>query len=327
MKRGVISYKKSYLKPFVREKNRMKRIRFVVGSIIENNGSKQFSDFYDRIHIDEKWFYITTTNKRFILLPCEEAPYRTAISKNFITKVMFLAAVARPRKDPVTGEWIFNGKIGIWPFVKKVAAKRASRNRPRGTIETKPITVDREVYLEFLRVNLLPAISTEFPNLEQRIIVQQDNAGPHVQEDEPDFLDDATIMGLDVSLKCQPPQSPDFNVLDLGFFNAIQSLQQQKKAETIEQLIQHVEAAFNELSPETLEKVWITLMGCMEESLWVNGGNNYTIPHLKKDASLRNNQLPTSLEVSDNLYNLSLSYLAENAQSDDGSDEEEVDQN
>jgi hypothetical protein len=187
LQRGTISYKCSNLKPFVRDKNRLKRIYFVIGNIKENNGTKEFCDFYDRIHIDEKWFYITTENKKFILLPCEEVPYRTAISKNFITKVMFLAAVARPRKDPLTGEWTFSGKIGIWPFVKKIAAKRASRNRPRGTIETKPITVDREVYLEFLRVNLLPAISTEFPNLEQRIIVQQDNAGPHVQEDEPDL--------------------------------------------------------------------------------------------------------------------------------------------
>jgi hypothetical protein len=104
-------------------------------------------------------------------------------------------------------------------------------------------------------------------------------------------------MGLDMSLKCQPPQSPDFNVLDLGFFNAIQSLQQQKKAETIEQLIQNVEDSFNELSSETLERVWITLMSCMEESLWVNGSNNYTIPHLKKGALLQNNELPRTMEV------------------------------
>ena len=31
----------------------------------------------------------------------------------------------------------FDGKIGIWPFIEKVAAKKNSRNRHKGTLETK----------------------------------------------------------------------------------------------------------------------------------------------------------------------------------------------
>ena len=39
----------------------------------------------------------------------------------------------------------------------------------------------------------------------------------------------------------QPPNSPDFNILDLGFFNSIQSLQQQKRMTDIDELITAVD--------------------------------------------------------------------------------------
>jgi len=44
---------------------------------------------------------------------------------------MFLTAVARPRFD-VEDIMIFDGKIGMHPFVSSKLAKRKSLNRPRG---------------------------------------------------------------------------------------------------------------------------------------------------------------------------------------------------
>ena len=58
---------------------------------------------------------------------------------------MFLAAVARPRVEPATGE-TFDGKIGIWLFSKVVAAQLSSKNRKKGTLEAKPIDVNRDTY-------------------------------------------------------------------------------------------------------------------------------------------------------------------------------------
>jgi len=46
---------------------------------------------------------------------------------------MFLAAVARPRFDAI-GTVIFDGKLGIWSFTYKEAAKRKSKNRDAGTM-------------------------------------------------------------------------------------------------------------------------------------------------------------------------------------------------
>ncbi len=40
---------------------------------------------------------------------------------------------------------MFDGKIGICPFVVQEAAQRSSKNLPCGTLETKHINVDSKV--------------------------------------------------------------------------------------------------------------------------------------------------------------------------------------
>lgn len=49
---------------------------------------------------------------------------------------MIIAALVRPHIT--SGEVIFDGKIGIFPFTKMVPAKRWSKNKDAGIIETKP---------------------------------------------------------------------------------------------------------------------------------------------------------------------------------------------
>jgi hypothetical protein len=55
--------------------------------------------------------------------------------------------------------------------------------------------------------------------------------------DDPQFCECAKQYGFDIRLICQPANSPDFNVLDLGFFRAIQSIQYKKNAKTLKDLI------------------------------------------------------------------------------------------
>jgi len=99
---------------------------------------------------------------------------------------MFLTTVARPRYDS-QGNETFSGKNGIWPFVKEVPATRRSENRPRGTIETNTIKVDRKVMREFLIEKVLPAMQAVWPenDVEQIIYIQQDNAKPHILPTDP----------------------------------------------------------------------------------------------------------------------------------------------
>jgi hypothetical protein len=89
------------------------------------------------------------TKQKIYLVEGEEAPQSKTRHKGHIIKVMFLAAVARPHFDDVTGESLFDGKIGICPFVEEKAAQRASANRPRGTPELRSVCVTAEHYLDF----------------------------------------------------------------------------------------------------------------------------------------------------------------------------------
>lgn len=50
------------------------------------------------------------------------------------------------------------------------------------------------------------------------IWIQQDNATSHVPPNDVDFQVAVAQTGLDIKIMYQPSNSPDMNVLDLGFF-------------------------------------------------------------------------------------------------------------
>ena len=77
----------------------------------------------------------------------------------------------------------------------------------------------------------------------ERIYIQQDNARPHSVLSEPDLLEACTSGGFDLQLINQPPSSPDTNILDLGFFSSIQSLQDRTRARTTDELMNEVNLA------------------------------------------------------------------------------------
>ena len=62
-----------------------------------------------------------------------------------------------------------------------------------------------------------------------------------------------------MSFKCQSSMSPDLNVLDLCFFNLLQTLQLCKLATTFEELRDNVLTSFREYETTKLSDIWITL--------------------------------------------------------------------
>lgn len=295
-KSGQIRRTSNTIKPLLTEKNKMHRLQFALEMLDPNSPTPKFQEMLDCIHIDEKWFYITRTKQTLYLAPDEPEPQRICKSKKFIGKVMFLAAVARPRWDHSRNKW-FNGRIGIWPFVTKEKALRSSKNRAKGTPATKPITVDKQVYRQFLLEKLIPAIKAKWPRrtASQPIFVQQDNAKPHISPTDEQFVLAGSSNGFDIRLRCQPPNSPDFNVLDLGFFNAIQSLQHQISARDIDSLILATEKAFEDLDDRKLNNVFLTLQQCMISTMEVGGGNDYKIKHMNKESLERADSLPDAI--------------------------------
>ncbi|KAF0726999.1 hypothetical protein Ae201684P_015801 [Aphanomyces euteiches] len=265
----------------------MARLRFAL-SFLEPSSSENhlFDNMHSYVHVDEKWFYLTKVRRKFYVYEDEEIAARSVKSKGFITKVMFLAAVARPRYD-YHRKTEFDGKIGVWLFVELVPAKQSSKDRPKGSIVVVPKNVDSLTYQSVILEKVIPAIKEKFPRAGQAqcVTFQQDNASPHKCLTT-EFLAANGVNG--VSVVNQPANSPDFNVLVLGFFNSIQSLQYQKTTRTIEEVILAVEDAFRELPSSSLSKNFLTLQKVMEISMSLEGDNNYKLPHMRKDVCIEN---------------------------------------
>ncbi|XP_074304624.1 uncharacterized protein LOC141639375 [Silene latifolia] len=160
-----------------------------------------FDEMSNTIHMDEKWFFITSDNEKVYIVEGEEPPYRSYQLKRFITKVMFMCAVTRPIFG-ADGELIFDGKIGMFPFKHEVLVARSSINRPRGTMETKPIeSITKQVVKDCLIHQVIPAIKSVWPDfLSKHIYIQQDNARPHIKNNDPDFMVAANSDGFNIEL-------------------------------------------------------------------------------------------------------------------------------
>lgn len=73
--------------------------------------------------------------------------------------------------------------------------------------------------------HVLPSIMSKWPaGLSKDILIQQDNAMPHIQENDEAFIATTNQNGFNINHIQQPPQPPDLYVLDLGFFRIIQAL-------------------------------------------------------------------------------------------------------
>lgn len=151
---------------------------------------------------------------------------------------------------------------------------------------------------------------SKWPSQSNKMIyIQQDNAKPHIKNDDPDFRNAATKNGFNIIITHQPPNSPDTNVNDLGWFRAIQSLQTETSCKTVEELVNAVKNSFERLSPTTLNNVFLSLQSCMVEILKVRGQNSYKVPHMKKGTLIREGRLPVNLEVSMDLVKECIEYL------------------
>ena len=111
-----------------------------------------------------------------------------------------------------------------------------------------------------------------------------------------EFKEAVEEIGLNLTVFTQSPNSPDTNILDLGFFRAIQSFNDDCPANE-EELIKSVEKAYGEYPFRKLNRVWLTLQSCLNRIIENDGGNDYKIPHMGKEAMERRGVLPPVLDV------------------------------
>ena len=75
---------------------------------------------------------------------------------------------------------------------------------------------------------VIPEIKQKRPVGSKRCIIRQDNAEPRTTAADNAIAQDLRHDRIHMDLSNQPPNSPEFNVLDLGFFNSIQALQHER---------------------------------------------------------------------------------------------------
>ena len=242
--------------------------------------SNVFQTLYDFDHVDKNWFKIVKVKSNYYLFPAEDVPHRTVKSKRFIAKVMLLATVARSRYYTHKRKQ-FNGKIGIWPFVIHEATKKNSKNREKGKMVTKQIKVTSAVYISMITTQVIPAMKDKSPvgRKSMNIKIQQDNARPHI-------IGAGTWMAGALQWHVSPP-IVQILTSSAGIFNAIHALQHQEARRTINELIEAVQKAFDDMRDEKLDNVFFSLQKTMKCTMKAAGNNEYALAHVGKKITWR----------------------------------------
>ena len=235
---------------------------------------------------------------------------------------MFLCAVARPCYDYTSKHW-FEGKLGIWPFVKRARVKRNSKNPKAGTIVDTPVSVTAPVYKAMIVENLLTAIKAKWPrSTTQRLKIQEDNASPHSTTNALTIGQEALLKhSLHVEVVKQPPRSPTFNALDCGIFNSIQKKVYEASPKSIKELISCVKSAFDSLHRNTIDDVFLSVQSSMRDSLKCDGDNTIPLSHMGKARLCHGGQLSLVVSVDYNLLSRAWNFLERTEpEPDSGSD-------
>ncbi|XP_021751380.1 uncharacterized protein LOC110717052 [Chenopodium quinoa] len=311
-KKGRLRTHTSTNKPTLTSNHKVARMKWILSHInpVTSNGDPTFVEMNNVIHMDEKWFYLNPDKRRFYLLPSEEDPYRPIQSTRFKLKAMFMGLIGKPLYD-TDGGLLHDGKYGIFPFTVKQLAKKSSKNRVAGTWETKVIqNVNREVIRDMLMANVIPAIISKWPDSQPKnIVIQWDNARPHQVLTDAEFMAATKAHGFNIQFVFQLPQSPYLNVLDLGLFRSIQSLQYQSFPSNLDELVTKVQEFYEAFNPQVNKYIWLSLQKCMTEILKVQGGNKYKLPHMNKKKLENLGELPNNIPVQKELVLEAVEYL------------------
>ena len=99
------------LKPILTEENKWAWLEMALHFVDPEDPTK-YQDMRDRVHLDEKWFFLMWEKERYLFLPEEKNPKHCVKYKSHITKVMLMCAVARPHYTPVQNV----GGMASWEF-------------------------------------------------------------------------------------------------------------------------------------------------------------------------------------------------------------------
>ncbi len=193
---------------------------------------------------------------------------------------MFLSAIAKP-----VPEFDFDGLLGIWRVSAPYVAKRKSKYHNKGDTYENDCSMNTKLFHSMMLKKVIPAIKSKMswaPN----VFIQADNASPHTGDNTITKINtsaNAKASGTKVKVVLQPPQSPDTNANDLGFFHSLQTqLRRNGRQERLadrEQLVEKVEELFQNYPASTLKKLFETKSQVVKKIHERCGTNEFSLPH------------------------------------------------
>lgn len=270
------------IKPSLTDKNKLERLRYCVDKVRPNG---LFDDMHNVVHINMKWFTLPRDKK---------------------TKVMFMAAVARPQWDPQKNEY-FDGKIGTWPFVREeMQMQEAEMKLPQQIPERTFValeTVMKDDVQRMITELIVPAIRQKMPVhlMHGSIYIQQDSAKIRSSGDAT-FAEEGRKEGWNIQMQNLPPYSPDFAVMDSALFKSIQAalkaLPPSSLAASVSgltELMSSVERGFASLTRDQINDAFLSLQKAMECTMRVQGSNTYELGPTGKEQLQFEGSLPVSI--------------------------------
>jgi len=267
------------VKPKIDSAQMKERLRYVLN--LRDGRSFRFKAQYNVVHVDESWFYLYQEKRVLRLFPEDKAPEPGRVQhKSHIQKIMFICAVARPRPEDN-----FDGKIYISRIQHLKSAKRNSINHNRGDVYLADCNITSELFFVYMK-EIMQAVKIKMQRFRNEpIIIQFDGAGPHKGKGNLENLNRiGKLFGWNIQFIIQPPQSPDLNVNDLGFFRSLKMRVNNLKnnGQTTDLLSERVMEAWNSYDANTLERIWGVQYEVYREIMKNKGEINFSNPRLSR---------------------------------------------
>ena len=184
----------------------------------------------------------------------------------------------------------FSGLVGIWFFTKTEQAKRNSSKRKKGSDVL--VSCDGETWTKMITGLVFPAIREKMGHC-QKVVLQYDNAGPHKKKTlQANLLEAASSGYPEIFLKPQPPQSPDVNLNDLGFYASLESHIGNFRSFKLQEFQDQIQEAFDNYDSSKLQKLVETKANVIKAIYNAGGSNEFILPHGYKAPKNRREIVP-----------------------------------
>lgn len=277
------------IKPALTDRNKVERLRYCQSKV---RATGLFDDMFNMVHLNVKWFALPRDKK---------------------VKVMCMGAIARPQWDPARGAY-FDGKIGIWPFLKEIevgavggAGAPEAAKTPEGKTETMMTimdTVSKDDVQRMITNVVIPQIRHKLPAhmKDQPIYIQQDSAKVRSPVGDPVIAEEGRKLGWNISLQSLPAYSPDFTVMDNALFKHIETWLKTAPVpplsaaiSLLEELVTGVQQGYEALTQQQLDEAFLSLQKVLECTMLVQGSNTYELGNTGREMLQHEGSLPVSI--------------------------------